>query len=105
MNLKTTLRTAALVTWSLAAGLGVGTAAHAAESNTWHAQTCAAYQAYSGHPTYANLEALAADSFHVPWRGSGGYGLGVDIWGLVSDVRSGSVKYIPADKRYIQKDC
>ena len=62
--------------------------------------TCKAFSAWERHETAGNLRRLAADSFSVPWR----Y-LGDDVWGLYADVRSGSVKYVHADIRYIQEDC
>jgi hypothetical protein len=79
---------------------GTLTAPPASASVSWTARTCAAEQAYAAHPTVANLDAMAADSFHVSWR----Y-VGQDAWGLYSDVRSGSVKYVKADERYFRQDC
>ena len=80
--------------------------AHAATVNgqpaamSWSERTCHAFSAWERHPSMARLEVVAADSFRVPWR----Y-LGADVWGLVSDVRSGSVKYVSDDETYIYEDC
>ena len=66
----------------------------------WTQRTCAAERAYVQHPTTARLDVMAADSFHVPWR----Y-VGQDAWGLYSDVRSGSTKYVSKDESYFASDC
>ena len=66
----------------------------------WTGRTCSAFSRWEGHPTAGNLVRLATYSLHVPWR----Y-LGADVWGLYSDVRSGSVTYIPDDEGYIFGDC
>ena len=81
-------------------------AAHAAAVNgqpaamSWSERTCHAFSAWERHPSAGRLDTLGADSLHVPWR----Y-LGADVWGLVSDVRSGSVKYVSDDETYIYEDC
>ncbi len=74
--------------------------ASARPAPSWTARTCSAFTAWERHPGTARLDTLASDSFHVPWR----Y-LGVDVWGLYSDVRSGSVKYVHSDVRYVAEDC
>lgn len=80
--------------------------AHAAVVNgqpaamSWSERTCHAFSAWERHPSAGRLDTLASDSLHVPWR----Y-LGADVWGLVSDVRSGSVKYVSDDEQYIYQDC
>jgi hypothetical protein len=89
--------TIAVITGAMLAA-GSGLAANAATD--WQARTCAAFAAWEAHPTAGNLRTLGTDSFNVPWR----Y-LGNDVWGLVSDVRSGSVKYVKSDERYVSQDC
>jgi hypothetical protein len=75
--------------------------AHAsARPVNWAQRTCTAFAAWGRHPTTANLDTLASDSFRVPWR----Y-LGNDIWALYSDVRSGSVKYVSDDEQQTYTDC
>lgn len=67
----------------------------------WVKETCTAEQAWVHHPTTANLDTMAADSFSAPWRF-----VGDDAWGLYSDVRSGAPgKYIKADEKYFGQDC
>ena len=87
-----------------AAGIAVTAFALPAHAATvpvnWHQRTCTAFGRWQAHPTTARLDTLAADSFHVPWR----Y-LGADVWGMYSDVRSGSVKYVHSDVRYVAEDC
>ncbi len=89
----------------VAAGIAVTAFALPAQASTrpapsWAGRTCSAFTAWEHKPTTARLDTLASDSFHVPWR----Y-LGVDVWGLYSDVRSGSVKYVRSDVRYVAEDC
>jgi hypothetical protein len=74
--------------------------AQASAGVTATARTCSAFRTWDEHRTAANLDTLAADSFGAPWR----Y-VGYDVWGLYADVRSGSVKYITADVRYLTGDC
>ena len=71
-----------------------------APSVDWAARTCSAERAYVAHPTSARLDVMAVDSFRAPWRS-----VGRDAWGLYSDVRSGSVKYVRADEGYFRADC
>lgn len=96
---RTSITAATAVAAVALAGVTV-TGASAAPAVNWTARTCAAATAWEHHRTAADLDTLAADSFHVTWR----Y-LGYDVWGLFADVRSGSVKYISADVRYLTADC
>lgn len=88
-----------LVAASLTAAFTAGTSPASASVN-WTARTCAAEQAWVKHPSTANLDVMAEDSFRAPWR----Y-VGDDAWGLYSDVRSGSAKYVKADIGYFRQDC
>jgi hypothetical protein len=51
MNLRYVLRTTTLTIWSLAAGLGVGTAAHAATTPTPQQEGAACMAVYAFHQT------------------------------------------------------
>jgi hypothetical protein len=105
MNKLTKAAGAVIAASALAVTLA-GPASASAPVN-WTQRTCAAFAAWERHGTTGSLETVAADSFHVSWRGTGSrYGLGSDVWGLVADVRSGAAaKYVTEDERYISKDC
>ena len=87
-----------------AAGIAVTVFALPASASTtppsWTQRTCSAFAAWEKRPSNANLVTLASDSLHAPWR----Y-LGNDVWGLYSDVRSGSVKYVSDDEQQTYTDC
>jgi hypothetical protein len=84
-------------------GSGIAVGANALTARpvavSWTQRTCAAFQTYITHRTTANLDALAADSIHAPWR----Y-VGEDAWDLYGDVSSNS-KYVSKDITYFKEDC
>lgn len=64
-------------------------------------QTCAAFRAWEGHRTGANLDKIVTASFTVTWR----Y-LGLDAVNLYADVRDhASAHYINSEVQYLKQDC
>ena len=84
-----------------AAGITVAAFALPAQAGTrvnWQERTCSAFTAWERHPTTARLDAMTADSFHVPWK----Y-LGADAADLYRAVRSG--RDTSTAVQYFYEDC
>ena len=67
---------------------------------SWTQRAYVAFTTWEKHPGRANLDALVADSFHLPAKYAG-----EDIAQLYSDVMTGAkATYLSDDKQYVAED-
>ena len=85
---------------TVAAGVLAAAPANAQTQVNWTQRAYSAFTTWEAHPTRANLDALVADSFHLPAKYDA-----ADIAQLYADVMGGAkATYVSDDKQYVAED-